>query len=171
MFSQYWIANEPGSTVTAAQADYIAKLARGETYVAPTASTAMAGTITITAAQTGKTIFLGATTEDVAISLPAEADGLNYKLVYTNSAAEAQEYTIGTGSAANYFIGGVSFHHVGSSGSTNAVAGVYSDGNSNSLITINNAEAGTEINLHCNGTAWYLWGKVVSDTIPTIADT
>jgi len=185
MFSQYWIAGCPGCTVTAAQAAIIQglggvnataaeinnKVDGSASYVAPTASTAMAGTITLTAAQTGKTIFIGATTANTAITLPAEVAGLNYKIVYTNSAAEAQSYTIGTDAAANFFIGGLAFLHVGSSGSTNAIAGVYSNGSSNSLITLVAPAAGTYVELICDGTHWYVTGQVVSATIPTIADT
>jgi len=199
MFSQYWIAGCPGCTVTAAQAAIIQGLGGvtataaeinaavddltataveitnkcdgDNSYVAPTASTAMAGAIALTAAQTGKTIFIGATTANTAITLPAEVAGLNYKIVYTNSAAEAQSYTIGTDAAANFFIGGLAFLHVGSSGSTNAIAGVYSDGDSNSLITLVAPAAGTYVELICDGTHWYITGQVVSATIPTIADT
>ena len=140
--------------------------------VVPLASTALGTGYTLASSNSGKIHLIAATTAaNCALLLPTEADGLNYKIVYVGAAAEGQNYTIGTEAAANYFIGGLTHLYDGSSASSITVGAVFSDGNSNSLITLVTPSAGTEVNLHCNGTGWYVWGQVVSATIPTIADT
>ncbi len=76
--------------------------------------------------------------------------------------------TVDTATADNskYFKGGVSF--VESDDSTSA--GVISNGNSNSKITLHNA---VMVDLHFvgfNTTYYYIWGVVASDTVPVFAD-
>lgn len=187
--AQYWLADIPGTTISSSEGERLAVLARnlGSTIesvtlaavgqgspgvVVPLASTALGSGYTLTTANSGKTHLIAATTAaNCALLLPAEADGLNYKIVYVGSAAEAQNYTIGTEAAANYFIGGLAHLYDGSSATSITIGAVFSDGNSNSLITLVTPSVGTEVNLHCDGTHWYVWGQVVSATIPTIADT
>jgi hypothetical protein len=187
--SQYWLADIPGTTISSSEGERIAVLGRtlGSTseaalvggmglgsvgVVVPLASTALGTGYTLESSNSGKIHLIAATTAaNCALVLPDEADGLNYKIVYVGAAAEGQNYTIGTEAAANYFIGGLTHLYDGSSATSITIGAVFSDGNSNSLITLITPSAGTEINLHCNGTAWYVWGQVVSATIPTIADT
>lgn len=136
---------------------------------APIASTALGNSYSITTALSGKILLIGACTANVTMSLPAEAAGLNYQIVYVGGAEEAQNYIITSDAAANYFIGGL--EHQDLDGET--VATVYansSGGNTNSVVTLVTPGAGTHINLYCDGTHWYIWGKVVSATVCTIAD-
>ena len=194
MFSQYWVANVPGSTITAAQSVVIqglgdvtataAEINAGVDGLTATSneinnkvdgSTNYLATTTATASEvimstnSGRIHFLGNTQASAtqAMLLPAEAAGLNYQFVYVGAAETTANFTIGTEAAANFFVGGVEFQDLDG----DAVSSVYSDGNSNSLITLVTPGAGTVVNVHCNGTSWYVWGKVVSNTTPTIADT
>jgi hypothetical protein len=193
MFSQYWVANVPGSTITAAQSVVLqglgdvtataAEINAGVDGLTATSNelnnkadgnnsyvltTTAAASEQLMATDTGRLMILGNTIASTqAILLPAEAAGLNYKFVYVGAAAEASNVTIGTEAAANFFVGGVVHEDVDG----NTTATVYSDGNSNSLITLVTPAAGTEIEVLCNGTSWYLWGRVVSNTVPTITDT
>jgi len=193
MFSQYWVANVPGATITAAQAvilqglgdvtataaeinasvagltataDEINNKADGSaSYVLTTTATASE---TIMSSNSGRIHFIGNTiTSTQAILLPTEAAGLNYKFVMLGTAAEGSNVTIGTEAAANFFKGGVCFEDVNG----DVISTVYANGSSHSLITLVTPAIGTEVEMICNGTSWYVWGKVVSDTTPTIADT
>jgi len=186
MFSQYWIANVPGATITSTQATMLQStalqalsgltvgpnvinnaLSGSDQYVALTTATASE---TLDATNTHRIHLVNNTiASTLALLLPTEAAGLYYKIIYVGAAAEASSITIGTEAAANYFIGGLL--HCDTNSANTAVAAIYSDGNSNSLITIATPAAGTVIELLCNGTAWYLWGQVVSAAAPTIADT
>jgi hypothetical protein len=119
----------------------------------------------ITAANSGKIHILTNLSQNTSIDLPAEADGLNYEIWYCG-ATETHDHTIDSESDTNYFIGGVG--HNDTDGETSA--SVTSDGDSNSKLTINNAETGTFIKLTCDGTNWYVTGMVFSDTAPAFAD-
>ena len=101
-------------------------------------------------------------------SLPDPTAGLHFHFIYGGAAAEAHDHVIDTATANNskYFKGGVSF--VESDDSTSA--GVISDGNSNSKITLHNA---VMVDLHFvgfNTTYYYIYGVVASDTVPAFAD-
>ena len=196
MFSQsdeFWVAKCPGCSVTAAEALVIANLGSvtasaseintAADGIAATAievnnkcdgsgsyilATTVTATEVIKATDTGRIFLLNNTiASTLAFLLPAEADGLNYKFVYIGAAAEASNVTIGTEAAANYFKGGVIHEDVDG----NTIAAVYASATGDSLVTIVTPAAGTEIELLCNGTFWYIWGRVCSATVPTIAAT
>jgi hypothetical protein len=196
--SQYWIANEPGSTVTAAQADYIAIVARAITSTAQAALLGLHGGInasvaeinnkvdgsasyvvlnstgavaySVLAANTGKIHFTPDCTANSTLTLPAVAAGLNYKFIYAGGAADASNLIIDSGADANFFIGGIVHLDLNSTATTITVGNVFSDGDSNSIFTLVTPSAGTVVEILCDGTNWHLWGQVVSDTIPTMAD-
>ena len=123
------------------------------------------------AANSGKLHIIPDMTADSAILLPAEADGLRYRFVYGGSATDAHDHTFDSGADANYYQGGLSFLDLDAGDAADEVhAGIYSDGNSNSILTISNIAIGTEFEIVCNGTIWYISGQVVSDTAPGFAD-
>jgi hypothetical protein len=105
-------------------------------------------------------------TADITITLPSPKKGLSYRFMYGGAAADAQDWLFVTGSASNYYVGGVAWLVSG----TPDVTTVYSDGNSNDNFAVITPEAGTWVELVCDGTVWYLNGHVVSQTTPTIAD-
>lgn len=125
----------------------------------------------VTAANSGKVHIIADLTQDTGILLPAEAAGLYYKFVYAAAATEAHDHTINSENNTNYFKGGVAFADLDAGAGADEIhAGVYSDGNSNSKLTVNNAATGTVVEIWCDGTNWYVTGMVVSDTVPAFAD-
>jgi hypothetical protein len=143
-----------------------------DAYFAKTAAVVVtdATTYSVLADNTGKTHIIPDETAGCTISLPAEADGLNYTFIYGGAAADAHDHIITSGSDTNFFYGGVAFIDSDAGAGADELSTVYSDGNSNSKLTINNISIGTKVEFYCDGTHWYLTGIVISDTVPTLAD-
>lgn len=99
-------------------------------------------------------------TADIVISLPAPKVGLEYEFWYGGAAADAQDWLIDTGSNTYFYKGGVV--HVDDDSTGDEATPVYSDGNSNSKLTVLTPSAGTAVKLFCDGTNWYVTGMVVS---------
>lgn len=99
---------------------------------------------------------------DITLDLPTEATGLRFKFLYVGGAADAQDWLIDSESNTNYYIGGVVQHDPDNGGDDTTV--YYSDGNSNSILGVLTPEAGTEIEIWCNGIQWYVTGTVISAT-------
>lgn len=130
-----------------------------------------AATYTVLPQNSGKIHVIGDLSQNTTINLPIEKDGLNYEFWYVGAAADAHDHNIDSEAAANFFIGGVSFLDTDAGDAADEVhLGVYSDGNSNSILTILNPAAGTIIKFTCDGTNWYIAGQVLSDTVPTLTD-
>lgn len=126
-----------------------------------------AATYTVKESDSGCLHIFPNLTADITVTLPAPAEGLSYRFQYGGAAADAQDWIFVTGSASNYYVGGVAWLTDG----TPDIEVVYSDGNSNDTLTVLTPEAGTWIELICDGTVWYLNGQVVSTSgTPTIAD-
>jgi hypothetical protein len=183
-----WIAGEPSSSVTSAQALVVASL-KGVTATAAEislldgvtataaeitnkcdgdnsyVSTGTTASYTVLAANTGKLHTMGNIGAHQTITLPTAAAGLNYKFIFNGDADEAQNFIIDSGTNDACFIGGVQHEDT-----SDTMAPVYSDGNSNSIFTMVVPGAGTEIDILCDGTDWYIWGRVVGNTVPTFAD-
>lgn len=114
-------------------------------------------------------------TQNTTINLPAEAAGLYYKFVFcpdgTPGADEAHDHNIDSESDTNFFIGGVAWWDTDAGpGGDETHAGIYTDGNSNSIFTINNMAAGTCFEIWCDGTNWYISGQILADTAPAFSD-
>lgn len=122
--------------------------------------------VTLTAATSGKIHPIGDLSQNTTIDLPAEADGINFEFWYVGAATETHDHIIDAEANANFYIGGVQFID----SDDNTITEVYSDGNSNSKITLNNLEAGSYIKITCDGTNWYITGIIYSDTVPVFAD-
>ena len=117
------------------------------------------------ATHSGRTLVVPALASNRTITLPAPVAGQSYKLIYGGAADEAQNLIIVTPGNTNFFIGGV--QHL----DTNADnVSVYSDGNSNSQLTLT-AFGVMEINIIAkDSTNYYIWGNVISATAPAFAD-
>ena len=125
----------------------------------------------VLAANTGMIHLIAVLSQDTSIDLPAEAAGLNYEFWFVGGADDGDDHTIDTENNTNFFIGGVAFADTDAgAGGDEINAGIYSDGNSNSRLIINNFSAGTVIKVTCDGTNWYVTGVVYSDTAPTFSD-
>ena len=129
-----------------------------------------AASYSILASNTGKTLVVGDLTQNTALVLPVEAAGLYYRIIYAAAAADAHDHTINSEADANYFIGGVAFIDLDAGFAADELSTVYSNGSSNSKLTINNAGAGTVVELYCDGTHWYVSGTIISDTVPAFAN-
>jgi len=126
---------------------------------------------TVLAANTGRLHVITDLGQNTVIDLPAEVAGLNYRFIYADEAVETHDHTIDSEAAANFFIGGIAFADTDAgSGADEIHLGIYSDGNSNSILTLNNLATGSWIEFHCDGTNWYLFGDIRSDTVPTLTD-
>jgi hypothetical protein len=192
MFSQYWVANVPGSTITAAQSvvlqglgDVTATAAEinagvdgltatatelnnkfdgSKSYKAYT-STGLGAAETILAADSGKKLLMPDCTASCTLTLPVPAAGLNYRIIYVGAATDAQNWVLQSTSNTNYFSGGLQHHKT----SDNSITTAYANGTGEDTLTVATPEAGTILDVLCNGTIWYLWGSVVSDTAPAFS--
>ena len=118
---------------------------------------------TVLANNSGQVHFVPDLTADCTLTMPAEAANLYYKFVYAGGAEDAQDWIIDTGADANYFVGGLVQHDDDDGGDDTAL--YYSDGNSNSKMTIYTPNAGTVVEMWCeDGTTWYVTGTVISGT-------
>jgi hypothetical protein len=129
-----------------------------------------AAAVTISADDQGLTHFVPDLTADCTFTLPSASAGLSYKFVYSGVAADAQDWIFDTGSDTNYFVGGLVHLDSDAGSAADEVAPIAGDGNSNSKLTVLTPDVGTEVNLYCDGTNWYLSGFVVSATVPSFAD-
>ena len=117
------------------------------------------------ATHSGRTLVVPALASNRTITLPAPVAGQSYKLIYGGAADEAQNLIIVTPGNTNFFIGGV--QHLDTNADNVAV---YSDGNSNSQLTLT-AFGVMEINIIAkDSTNYYICGNVISATAPAFAD-
>jgi hypothetical protein len=128
-----------------------------------------AATYSVLSANTGKLHVIPDLTADCTFSMPAEAAGLHYKFIYGGAAADAQDWLITSESDTNYFVGGGL--HVDSDAGAGAdeCVPVFSDGNSNSKLTVLTPQGGTFVELWCDGTKWYVNAIVVSASASALA--
>ena len=126
-----------------------------------------ASTYTVLAADSGKVHIMPDLTASCTITLPTEKAGLTFKFWYCAAAIDAHNWVINTSGNSNYYVGGVG--HADTTADDNAES-LFSDGNSNSALTIVKPGTGSWAEIVCDGLLWYLCGMVVGADIPTIAD-
>ena len=83
-----------------------------------------------------------------------------FRLEYVGGAADAHDLLISTGSDTNFFIGGLLQHDIGGEDG----AAYHPNLSSNSKVTILTPDAGTYVELFCDGTNWFINGYVNSAT-------
>ena len=121
-------------------------------------------TLTATA-NAGRVNVVPAITADRTLTLPSPTAGVWFKIIYGGAAEEAENLIIDTGSDTNYYIGGVV--HIQSDADS---ASIYSDGNSNSKLTLTDFGI-FEINLLAkDSTNWIIWGYQEGADAPAFAD-
>jgi hypothetical protein len=126
-----------------------------------------AATYTVLAADNGKLHVVPDLTADITITLPTAAAGLHYKFIYGGAAADAQDWLIKP--AAGYYIGGGIHIDSDAGAGADEVVPVFSDGNSNDNLTVLTPQAGTSVELWCDGTNWYVNAVVVSASASALA--
>ena len=117
------------------------------------------------ATHSGRTLVVPALTANRTITLPAPVAGQTYKLIYGRAAEETENLIIVTPGNSNFFLGGVV--HMDSDADN---VSVYSDGNSNSKLTLTDFGI-FEINIVAkDSTNYYIWGYQEGADAPAFAD-
>jgi hypothetical protein len=116
----------------------------------------LTATNTLTAADSGKTLFLNSATE-FATTLPSPAAGLNFKFICKAAPASAS-YTIVTAGSANIIIGGINELEV----DTNDDGPYDADGDTITFVD-GVAAVGDWAEVISDGTSWYLTGQANAD--------
>ena len=117
------------------------------------------------ATHSGRTLVVPALSANRTITLPAPVAGQTYKLIYGGAAEEAENLIIVTPGNSNFFLGGIV--HLDSNADN---ASVYSDGNSNSKLTLTDFGV-FEINIVAkDSTNYYIWGYQEGADAPAFAD-
>ena len=121
-------------------------------------------TLTATA-NAGRVNVVPAITGNRTLTLPSPTAGVWMRIIYGGAAEEAENLIFDTGSDTNYFIGGVV--HIQSDADS---ASIYSDGNSNSTLTLTDFGI-FEINILAkDSTNWIIWGYQEGADAPAFAD-
>ena len=117
------------------------------------------------ATHSGRTLVVPALGANRTITLPAPVAGQTYKLIYGEAAEETENLIIVTPGNSNFFLGGVV--HLDSDADN---VSVYSDGNSNSKLTLTDSGL-FEINIVAkDSTNYYIWGYAEGADAPAFAD-
>ena len=117
------------------------------------------------ATHSGRTLVVPAITANRTITLPAPVAGQTYKFIYGGAAEETENLIIVTPGNSNFFLGGVV--HMDSDADN---VSVYSDGNSNSKLTLTDFGV-LEINIVAkDSTNYYIWGYQEGADAPAFAD-
>ena len=121
-------------------------------------------TLTATA-NAGRVNVVPAITGNRTLTLPSPSAGVWFRIVYGGAAEEAENLIIDTGADANFFIGGIV--HIQSDADS---ASVYSNGSSNSVLTLTDFGI-FEINILAkDSTNWIIWGYQEGADVPAFAD-
>ena len=117
------------------------------------------------ATHSGRVLAVPAIGGNRTITLPAPVAGQTYKLIYAGAAEETENLIIVTPGNSNFFLGGIV--HLDSDADN---VSVYSDGNSNSKLTLTDSGL-FEINIVAkDSTNYYIWGYAEGADAPAFAD-
>ena len=117
------------------------------------------------ATHSGRTLVVPALAANRTITLPSPVGGSYFKFIYGGAAEEAENLIILTPGNSNFFLGGIV--HADSNADN---VSVYSDGNSNSSLTLTDFGV-FEINILAKDTTnYYIWGYAEGADVPAFAD-
>jgi len=117
------------------------------------------------ATHSGRLLVVPAIGANRTITLPSPVAGQTYKLIYGGAAEETENVIIKTPGNTNFFLGGIA--HLDSDADN---VSVYSDGNSNSSLTLTDSGL-FEINIVAkDSTNYYIWGYAEGADAPAFAD-
>ena len=117
------------------------------------------------ATHSGRVLAVPAIGGNRTITLPAPVAGQTYKLFYAGAAEETENLIIVTPGNTNFFLGGIV--HLDSNADN---VSVYSDGNSNSKLTLTDFGL-FEINIVAkDSTNYFIWGYAESADAPAFAN-
>ncbi len=117
------------------------------------------------ATHSGRVLAVPAIGGNRTITLPAPVAGQTYKFIYAGAAEETENLIIVTPGNSNFFLGGIV--HLDSNADN---VSVYSDGDSNSQLTLTDSGL-FEINIVAkDSTNYYIWGYAEGADAPAFAD-
>jgi hypothetical protein len=117
------------------------------------------------ATHSGRVLAVPAIGGNRTITLPAPVAGQTYKFIYAGAAEETENLIILTPGNTNFFMGGIA--HLDSNADN---VSVYSDGNSNSSLTLTDSGL-FEINIVAkDSTNYYIWGYAEGADAPAFGD-
>ena len=133
------------------------------------APVALADTAAITATAAtngGRTNVFPNTGQNTTVTLPTPSAGLSFRFIYGGEAADATDHIIKTAGNTIFFKGALT--HLDTDGDTNAV--VFSDGNSNSIISLITPASYVIDLVGASATVYHVSGFVSDATVPTFTD-
>jgi len=133
------------------------------------APVALADTAAITATAAtngGRTNVFPNTGQNTTVTLPTPSAGLTFRFIYGGEAADATDHIIKTAGNTIFFKGALT--HLDTDGDTNAV--VFSDGNSNSIISLITPASYVIDLVGASATVYHVSGFVSDATVPTFTD-
>ena len=117
------------------------------------------------ATHSGRVLAVPAIGGNRTITLPAPVAGQTYKLIYAGAAEETENFIVVTPGNSNFFLGGIV--HLDSNADN---VSVYSNGSSNSSLTLTDFGL-FEINILAkDSTNYYIWGYQEGADVPAFAD-
>ena len=117
------------------------------------------------ATHSGRVLAVPAIGSNRTITLPAPVAGQTYKLIYAGAAEETENLIVVTPGNSNFFLGGIV--HLDSNADN---VSVYSNGSSNSSLTLTDSGL-FEINIVAkDSTNYYIWGYAEGADAPAFAD-
>lgn len=114
----------------------------------------------ILAANSGKVHTIANVSADRTFTLPAVAEGLNYKFVAEVGAADGHDWIFVAAATADLFKGGVLMVDTDAGPATSAA--VVADQSDDDQLQVNLPQGGTAIEMYCDGTYWIVSGVVLS---------
>ena len=118
---------------------------------------------TVLAANSGKPHIILEQASSITLNLPVIAAGLSYKFIMGGVATEAQNWVI-VATTPSFYNGGIAWTDLNDAESNLAV--VYANGTSHLTLTVTTPAAGTAIEIYSNGTEWFVYANVISDSTP-----
>ena len=159
------IVDDPGGTPINKKVT-IAEL---ENALAATVALADTASISITAAtHGGRTNVMPDTSQNTTLTLPTPSAGLSFRFIYGGAAADATDHIIKTTGNTLYFKGGLIHHDTNQTSQTSAA--VWSDGNSNSILTLAAPRVYQIDVVGHSATVYYISGFVGDNTAPAFSD-
>ena len=124
---------------------------------------------TVLAGDTGKLHIMPNVTADITYIFPSAQDGLVYDFIYNGTGVDSEAHIFATAATDELFAGGVVFHDHNIGGAGIEVLAVYADFSNDDLMTVDLPQVGTHIHFVSDGSSWFVWGQVISDTAPVFA--
>jgi hypothetical protein len=132
-------------------------------------SLADTASITATAAtNAGRTNAFPDTSQNTTVTLPTPSAGLSFRFIYAGAAADATDHIIKTTGNTLFFKGALVHHDTNQTGQTSAT--VFSDGDSNSILTLATPSAYVVDIVGQSSTVYFISGFVADDTAPAFSD-